>query len=332
MTTFRERVIQTVESFGHMRIKEIPDGTGLTDCVLADYNGRALAVLFCLDNADMANGDERIRSFRYTEFPAINYFESNRGRWFIIVTRHLPSPAAKSAAWGDLQQATKIEKERCVRMGAFQKEIDEIYRNEGKSSPQGMAGVYVKTIVELGQAALQGDDFNWMLFDYVDNPFAELIIIPDFVEVVAVCNNELIAFLRKHPELARQIPPRTFEELIAEILKTYGYEIELTAPTRDFGVDIVGIKKTGLVVPQTIVVEAKRWKQQNKVGIGLVQRLEGTRIGMQADRGLLVTTSDFSRDAYKAVETIYRKIALKNYEAVNDWLRSYPDTLFSLRR
>ncbi|MEI8136769.1 MAG: hypothetical protein WCH21_05515, partial [Bacteroidota bacterium] len=41
-------------------------------------------------------------------------------------------------------------------------------------------------------------------------------------------NDELIAYLAKHPEFLRQLHHRKFEELIAEIFRNKGYDVTLT--------------------------------------------------------------------------------------------------------
>jgi CRISPR/Cas system Type II protein with McrA/HNH and RuvC-like nuclease domain len=55
-------------------------------------------------------------------------------------------------------------------------------------------------------------------------------------------SDELIRYLARHPHLMRNLDPRKFEELVAELLRDKGYEVELTPRTRDGGLDIIAIK------------------------------------------------------------------------------------------
>jgi hypothetical protein len=48
-------------------------------------------------------------------------------------------------------------------------------------------------------------------------------------------NDDLIAHIRRHPELMREISPRRLEELVAELLHRRGYSVELTPQSRDWG-------------------------------------------------------------------------------------------------
>jgi hypothetical protein len=46
----------------------------------------------------------------------------------------------------------------------------------------------------------------------------------------------------KHSEVLLQMASREFEELVAELWKRFGYEVELTKATRDGGYDVVAVK------------------------------------------------------------------------------------------
>ena len=46
-----------------------------------------------------------------------------------------------------------------------------------------------------------------------------------------------------HPELMRNLSPRKFEELVAELFSDMGYEVVLTPATRDGGFDFKAFRK-----------------------------------------------------------------------------------------
>lgn len=54
---------------------------------------------------------------------------------------------------------------------------------------------------------------------------------------------DLIELLRAGVSRLDDLAPRDLEEVVAELLASMGWEVSLTAPSRDGGVDILGISK-----------------------------------------------------------------------------------------
>lgn len=71
------------------------------------------------------------------------------------------------------------------------------------------------------------------------------------------------------------------------------------------------------------VIECKRYAESRKVGIELVQRLNGIIDPKQAHRGILVTTSSFTTDAVKFAKPLEHRLSLKDYEDLKQWLMEY---------
>ena len=65
------------------------------------------------------------------------------------------------------------------------------------------------------------------------------------VSVVDV-NEELIAYLNANPSKMRDLQPRKFEELVAEMWKNQGYEVSLTPSARDGGMDVIAVRKESI--------------------------------------------------------------------------------------
>ncbi|MFH1314063.1 MAG: restriction endonuclease [Candidatus Eisenbacteria bacterium] len=90
-----------------------------------------------------------------------------------------------------------------------------------------------------------------------------------------------------------------FEHLIRELFeKEYsvvGGEVKVTRASRDGGVDAVIFDPDPLRGGKT-VVQAKRYT--NTVGVSAVRDLYGTVLNEGANKGILVTTSDYGPDAY----------------------------------
>jgi restriction system protein len=91
-----------------------------------------------------------------------------------------------------------------------------------------------------------------------------------------------------------------FENLIREVFeKAYtetGGEVKITQASRDGGIDAVVFDPDPLRGGK-IVIQAKRYT--NVVGVAAVRELFGTLSDEGANKGILVTTSDFGPDAYK---------------------------------
>lgn len=108
---------------------------------------------------------------------------------------------------------------------------------------------------------------------------------------------EMFAYFSRHPDQMRLIPPRKFEELVAAIFRNNGFEVTLTPETRDGGIDIFAFQKNVFGGDLLHLIECKRYAANNKVGVGVVQRLAGVVDLHRANRGIIVTTSSFTEDA-----------------------------------
>jgi restriction system protein len=128
------------------------------------------------------------------------------------------------------------------------------------------------------------------------------------------------AYFAKHPERLRELAPRRFEELVASIFRNQGFDVELTPASRDGGFDVLAIHKDVFTGESKYLVECKRYAATNTVGIGIVQRLLGVVEDQKATKGLVATTSYFTRDARLVEERNRSKLALNDYDVLVGWL------------
>jgi hypothetical protein len=135
-------------------------------------------------------------------------------------------------------------------------------------------------------------------------------------------NTELIKYLAKHPEYMRQMHPRKFEELIAEIFKEKGYDVTLTPTSRDGGKDIIAAYNTPLG-HQLFIVECKRYKEKNKVGVEVVRGLYGVQIAGNYNQGIIATTSTFTKDAIDFVKPLKFQMELNGFAEIKEWIENY---------
>lgn len=91
-----------------------------------------------------------------------------------------------------------------------------------------------------------------------------------------------------------------FENLIRELFERYfsknGGECKVTQASRDGGVDAIAFDPDPIRGGK-IIIQAKRYT--NVVGVSAVRDLYGTILNEGANKGILVTTSDFGTDAHK---------------------------------
>ena len=150
-----------------------------------------------------------------------------------------------------------------------------------------------------------------------------LIILPKLIVRVKA---ELVNMLAKQPELLRSLSPREFEELMADVFHGFGYLVELTAPSKDGGKDIIAIRSVDGIVSK-LLIECKRYVPPHKVDVGWVRQLYGVRQMEKATKALLATTSYFTRDARQLEAQHLYELELKDYDAVTTWVREYDQIL-----
>ncbi len=125
------------------------------------------------------------------------------------------------------------------------------------------------------------------------------------------------------PDYLYQLSPRQFEELIAALFKNHGFQVELTAQTRDGGYDIVAVSSTKLPT-ETILVEVKHFAPSRPVGVGIVRALYGVKALRGAEKVILVTSSYVSPDAKREfARVIPWELELKEGTDVIRWCRKY---------
>jgi restriction system protein len=122
---------------------------------------------------------------------------------------------------------------------------------------------------------------------------SESPIVPEIVEVAEAVleenwREELLARLL-------ELSPAAFERLSQRLLRESGFvEVKVTGRSGDGGIDGVGIVRLGGLLGFPILFQCKRYS--GSVGSGVIRDFRGAMIG-RADRGLVITTGTFSRDA-----------------------------------
>jgi L-asparaginase type I len=140
------------------------------------------------------------------------------------------------------------------------------------------------------------------------------------IGLVNEINREALSFLRQDPRRIYDLSPRAFEKLIAEIFKHHGYDVMLTPGTRDGGFDFRALMIDGLGLSFLSYVETKRYAPNNPVGVGIVRSLYGVVSSSEASRGIIVTSSRFTKDAQEFQSRLMNRVSLHDYSDIKRWL------------
>ena len=95
-------------------------------------------------------------------------------------------------------------------------------------------------------------------------------------------------------EVVKQISPEAFERLSQRLLRELGFKnVEVTGKSGDGGIDGKGILNIGSIITFRVVFQCKRYRES--VPTSVVRDFRGAVQG-RADKGLLISTGNFTRD------------------------------------
>lgn len=123
---------------------------------------------------------------------------------------------------------------------------------------------------------------------------------PKEISVESIINNQnnevAIELLNK----VQQVAPAFFEIIVVDLLVAMGYsgengEAKVTTRTNDGGID--GIINQDPLGTSTVYIQAKRYKEENTIGRPAIQSFYGALAAVNADRGVFITTSSFTKGA-----------------------------------
>ena len=113
------------------------------------------------------------------------------------------------------------------------------------------------------------------------------------VEAVSIPWFDIVDLLRNDPNIAFQIPPDKWEEIVAGAYHKAGFdEVTLTPRSGDYGRDVIAIKRG--IGSIRVIDQVKAFKQGHLVTANDVRALIGVLQGDKASKGFLTTTSDFA--------------------------------------
>ena len=123
-----------------------------------------------------------------------------------------------------------------------------------------------------------------------------------------LCGSLKIELARDLLEIIYNKSAYFFEGLVLDVLYNMGYgnfkedSISVTKKSRDEGIDgIISQDKLGI---ENLYIQAKKWKSDDKVGRPELQKFVGSLTSKKANKGIFITTSKFTEDAKKYIESL----------------------------
>lgn len=121
------------------------------------------------------------------------------------------------------------------------------------------------------------------------------------IRIHAPSLNVILSLFRKQIDL-NSLNWRQLEEVIAELLKTEGYDVELGRGSKDGGADIIAHMTIPTIGYVRTVWQSKHLSNGNKVGLSIVRELADVRNELNATKAFIVTSSYLTRGALNRVQ------------------------------
>lgn len=143
-------------------------------------------------------------------------------------------------------------------------------------------------------------------------------------ESVLIADPRLIRYLYEHPEEIFSLSPRQFEELVAGLLENMGYGVRLGPKGADGGVDVFAERDldTG---PELVLVQCKQYSPHKKVSEPVVKLLDADISNRRASRGLVVTTSTFTKPALSYISERQYRLGGVDEGKLHAWFQKLRD-------
>jgi hypothetical protein len=144
--------------------------------------------------------------------------------------------------------------------------------------------------------------------------------------VIADAIDRFILEMARNPAAVFKLTGREFEKVLRRIFEGYGYEVQLTATTRDGGVDLVCLARLGSV-PIKVAIEAKRYRPDRPISVSLVRQFVGANKQWMANKLVYVTTSRYTKPAWDFFRepTVSSLLELKALPDIIKWANDFSE-------
>jgi HJR/Mrr/RecB family endonuclease len=166
------------------------------------------------------------------------------------------------------------------------------------------------------------DDFlyrNPLIIEELERPKIILNQAPSLITDLRLVNQRILDRIGRRPDAVRDLSPRQFEELVAELFSEKGYQVELTQQTKDGGKDLIIVHRSD-IGNFMVYAECKHYRPDRPVGVDVVTQLFGRINFDKATAGMVVTSSFFSPDAKDFQSQIEHQMSLIDFVRLSSWI------------
>lgn len=165
-------------------------------------------------------------------------------------------------------------------------------------------------IGEYGDIPYDLKDFNYIKRS--DNINEILIELNERLYSFAFPNKEIICYSEYRVNIQRAITEQDFldklsyqdfEKIIFEYLRAQNFNIEYPSSNRDTGYDF-------LIQELNCLVEVKKFSRNSKISLSVIRTMLGALVEMNADKGIIISSSEFTNSAINFVRELKQKVIL----------------------
>jgi predicted helicase len=144
--------------------------------------------------------------------------------------------------------------------------------------------------------------------------------------IIQLFSQNLAKAVAKDPTALEHIEWRDLERLLAEVFEGIGFKVELTAPSKDGGKDII-LQCRLLGIHRSYIVEVKHWRSGKTVGSSAVKSFLTIIEEEGRDGGLYLSTYGYSSDAFQMLTEVERqRLRFGAKEKIVSLCRNYTKT------
>lgn|GEM_PF-1525996 len=151
-------------------------------------------------------------------------------------------------------------------------------------------------------------------------PLRELVIAS--YPIIQALDNELLAYSLSHADALERISPNQLEELAVGICRNHGFHVERFGRWHqaDSDVDLLAVQRTFSAGTLRLATQCKH--SRNKVSAEPIRSLMGVLDHYNAHKGVVMTSSTFTKDAVVEGRSYFWRIELKDRAAIMEALQS----------
>ena len=168
---------------------------------------------------------------------------------------------------------------------------------------------------------------TWLARESVDlyNPIDSQIWTPNNKIVPVWVDNSpsylsLAKDIIKNGKMLSDMHWRDFEKLMGDLLEKDGWNVVVTQPTKDGGVDIIADRKIEGIGNIKSVWQAKKYSASNTVKLNEVRELYAIREDFKASKALIVTTNRLTKDAIDWIKKDEFRFGYKDGKDIEAWI------------